>query len=230
MNHIVTIKCMGLSAKFLINDPEEYIQKTIYETNNFYEYDMLMDIWGRLFPGDLFVDVGANIGNHTVFVSKIAKANVVAFEPFLENFQHLLENVKINCLQSKVLPHNLALSSGSWNGDIRQIDSKNKGKVTVVRNKNGATIVRSLDSVLSGERVKIIKIDVEGSELSVIRGSSSIIKESRPFLYVECETPMKFNSVCKHLSCMDYLPIRRFNYTPTYLFAHHDGAKFFNFL
>src|SRR5690606_30707863 len=67
----------GHEVKFEIANPKDFIQKTILNNKKFYEDAMLMDAASVISPGDLCIDVGANIGNHTVFLAKICQAQVI---------------------------------------------------------------------------------------------------------------------------------------------------------
>src|SRR5207253_10176338 len=68
-------------------------------------------------PGDVFIDVGANIGVYSLLASTIPDVEIVAFEPATLAYQRLLENVRINGLH-QVSAHNLAISSADRNGYV----------------------------------------------------------------------------------------------------------------
>ena len=65
----------------LPNAAEDHIQKLLMQTGRPYELGMLQDMHARLAPGDLVLDIGANVGNHTLYLACVAGARVIAFEP-----------------------------------------------------------------------------------------------------------------------------------------------------
>jgi hypothetical protein len=75
-----------------------------------------------------------------------------------------------------------------------------------------------LDDVLANEpEIDVIKIDVEGWELEVLRGAGSLIRHHRPLLYVEI-TEARFAETRELLDRYGYVGWKRFNATPTFLF------------
>ena len=79
---IVTLNEQEVSYRIVLPNREtDYIQKGIVESQHPYELEMLEDMASRLQPGDRVLDVGANIGNHTMYLAAVAGAQVTAFEP-----------------------------------------------------------------------------------------------------------------------------------------------------
>lgn len=75
----------------------------------FYELGMLEFI-NSLNPKNLVIDVGANIGNHSIFLAKFTDCSEVhSFEPVLQIFSVLNKNIKSNRLQNKIKAHNVAV-------------------------------------------------------------------------------------------------------------------------
>jgi len=152
----------------------------------------------------VFVDIGANIGKYTVMVGKRLGSNgkVIAIEPEPENFQALLKNVEANRLQN-VVPLNIACCSA--NGEARlYLHRYAPGLHTMAANHKRQlcreVIVpgRTLDSILNEfaiEKVKLIKIDVEGAELEVLKGAIELLRHSqelRIIIEVWHEESLKF--------------------------------------
>jgi FkbM family methyltransferase len=123
--------------------------------------------------GDLFVDVGANIGSYTVLASAVAGADVVAVEPDPGSFASLQSNVELNGIQAKVKCVKAALgaNSGSIKFSVGQ-DTMNR----VLRTDEGIPYqvvpVQTLDSLLAGRSPIALKLDVEGFESEVLRGAA----------------------------------------------------------
>lgn len=140
-------------------------------------------------PGSLVVEVGANIGAHTVELSKLAGANgaVFAFEPQRIVFQTLCGNLALNQC-ANVYAQQAAL--GAENGTlfvppVDPMSTANFGGVSMVGITQGEAVpVFTLDS-LALPSCHILKVDVEGMEVEVLRGADRTIREHRPFLYLE---------------------------------------------
>jgi FkbM family methyltransferase len=137
--------------------------------------------------GDLFLDIGANVGTYTILASGICRATTWAFEPDPETAKHLRRNVALNGLDTVVEVHECAV--GSFDGEVPfslGLDTMNKvarpgdDNVRVVRQKQ-------LDLVVGEARPAMLKIDVEGYEENVLRGATNTLQN--PLLQViEVET------------------------------------------
>jgi FkbM family methyltransferase len=140
-------------------------------------------------PGDVVIDAGANIGNHTVFYGqKVAPGGVVySLEPQRITFEFLCANLVLNNLIN-VVP--MQVGAGEEEGQVHLPIAnpnvvQNFGGLSMEGHTNGEMVkVIPLDS-LNLTRCKLIKIDVEGMELKVIKGAEKTIRTCRPFLFVE---------------------------------------------
>jgi len=159
-------------------------------------------------PGDVVIDVGANIGGFTVPLAERVgpSGRVHAFEPFRKLFQHLTANVALNGL-SNVWTHNFALGPQakeisihapdltSWNfpSAIRvdeQFDRQTAAEQANLRYEveEEKISIRPLDTFdLGPGRVSLIKIDVEFMELQVVLGARATIRQHQPVIWVENE-------------------------------------------
>jgi FkbM family methyltransferase len=157
--------------------------------------DCELNLIEKLFKGRLdkkaILDIGANIGNHTLAFSKISK-KVYAFEPNIFVFELLkintnkLKNVEIfNFGASDRNQSTLAkIPKLNWGGGSLDLDEKNSqpNKFIEVSFK-----LKFLDSVKIFSEVSIgmVKIDVEGHELQAFRGMKSILKKNKPVILFE---------------------------------------------
>lgn len=133
-----------------------------------------------LSDGDLFIDVGANIGSYTVLAAAGCSCKAISIEPSKGTFSVLQRNIKVNNLEHLVETHCLALSNTS--GSIRftvSCDTTNhvvpEGDSDAADSGYETVPVTTLDDLL-GERYssscKVIKLDVEGYELNVLKGAT----------------------------------------------------------
>jgi len=149
-----------------------------------------LELLGQLLQaGDVVVDVGANIGNHTVFYAKkVSPGGVVyALEPQRITFEFLCANLVLNGL-TNVIPMQVGAGEAGGQLTVPMADPnimQNFGAVNIEGNSSGDLVnVIPLDA-LELKRCNLIKIDVEGMELKVLLGAEKTIQACRPFLFVE---------------------------------------------
>jgi FkbM family methyltransferase len=141
-------------------------------------------------PDSTVLDIGANIGLHSVFFSHVASVGrVLSFEPDLETFDMLRDNVSG---LGNVTPLNLAMSD---EGGVREFFHGRDGayssladtKRTPIEKRTSVPCMRVDDFVaaLRLDRVDFVKIDVEGFEHHVLRGMSRTISSFRPVIFCE---------------------------------------------
>jgi len=140
------------------------------------------------------LDAGANIGLYTLIAAARigSSGRVHAFEPAPENFLKLQENIQRNRL-TNVVANRIALSDKAESTDLYLAPAGNCGKHSLrpIHGYVGKTVVKgiSLDEYLkqSGvETVDLVKIDVEGAELMVLRGSNQMLSSgSEPIIFCE---------------------------------------------
>jgi FkbM family methyltransferase len=139
-------------------------------------------------PGDVAIDVGANIGALTIPMANLVGPNglVYAFEASAANVQLLSRNVNQNQCDDLVLIFPVAASDGVG---ILKVDKQSALHAYSRKDINeGEFDVASvtIDS-LELPRCKLIKIDVDGHELQVLNGAVETIKRCRPVIYIENE-------------------------------------------
>lgn len=161
------------------------LEETIYYTGT-YEPGTLAIFKKVLSKGDIFVDVGANIGSTVIPAAKAVgkKGSVIAFEANSHIAKILKKNIKLNKLKN-IKINDIAL--GDKKGELRLYSntSSNRGESTLVKpsDYDGTSIkvrVDKIDNVLKHPRIKMIKIDVEGWELKVLKGAEKILKSNNP--------------------------------------------------
>lgn len=213
----------GRSVTFQFQDPTDYIAKKIIESKVFYELDVLEEI-SRLGVGDgLFVDAGANIGNHSLFFSIILDREVAAFEPAEEAFSQLIRNIRLNRAEGLVSCHRMALGAESGRGYMK-IVAGNLGASSFSHDADGGVELETLDSVLYERKqpIALIKIDVEGLEVDVLQGAVKILGRDMPLLIVEGQTSFAFGKISEFLAGQEYVPVSMRGVTPTYFFVHRS--------
>lgn len=140
-------------------------------------------------PGMTVVEVGANIGAHTVLLSQLvgASGTVFAYEPQRIPFQTLCANLALNQC-ANVVARQAAVGDAPGVARVPALapDQPNSFGSLTLRNSTAGEAVQSL--TIDGENLTachIMKIDVEGMEPDVLAGASRTIERHKPLLYLE---------------------------------------------
>lgn len=140
-----------------------------------------------LLPGELMLDIGANVGTYTILAAKLRKAQVISFEPDPATAARLDRNIAANDLTDRVEVRRHAL--GAHAGEIgftTGLDAMNR--VTDNPAETGQQVqLERLDTALAGQQPTMIKIDVEGYEDAVFAGAGTTLS-APSLLSVEAET------------------------------------------
>ena len=145
---------------------------------------------------ETFVDVGANIGSYSLNIAKEYRekgVEVVAIEAHPENFKALDRNIKCNGFTNvKIINKAVSDHEGVVNLYERSFDGIRAGSEvyslfdTFMRNlPNGKTLqveCDTLDNILAGSKVDVMKIDVEGAEVLALKGATNVLKDLRKII------------------------------------------------
>lgn len=137
----------------------------------------------RIKAGMVIVDAGAHIGTFTILLSKIVgeKGKVIAIEPERNSFLQLTKNLEINRIKN-VIPINIGLSD--FNGYKDFFVDKESACSSFISNPDQQIVdktnvkVKSLDSLLQEiniDKIDFLKIDTEGAELEILKGSQQTL-------------------------------------------------------
>lgn len=217
-----TVRFRHLGSEIVMNthDRPDHLFNYFSEHGDFYELDLLQEVRSLYRRGSHIIDVGANIGNHTVYFARMLAAKVLAFEPFEQSREILLANVAANGCADLVRIEPSALGDSPGRARAHSPNAANLGMVSVTADDAGElTIGRLDDYVTLGMDVSILKIDVEGGELPVLRGAARTLAICRPHVFAEAFEPTQFEAIRAHLGMFGYRAVGRFCYTPTYLFS-----------
>ena len=174
-----------------------------WQKGNFYEPGLLKTIYELGLRGT-YVDIGMNVGNHSLYFAKVCNSDrVLAFEPFVEHIRRAEMLLELNDVREKVNIFNVALASQPGEIDLS------------IRTFSTRAITVRLDDVAPRD-VSVVKIDVEGAELDVIRGATDVILTCKPYLFVELWDE-QFDEGVDTITSLGYKLGRRFK-TPTYEF------------
>ncbi|WP_160317926.1 MULTISPECIES: FkbM family methyltransferase [unclassified Arthrobacter] len=195
----------------------DHIGKHLLSTGSFYESELLKALRRLVGAEDVVVDVGANIGNHTVYFAGVLRCKVIAVEPIPIIADILRRNVANNGLLNSVAVHQLALGASEGRAEIEMFDAANYGGTTLRVGENGDIQVTQLDTLIS-ETVDLIKIDAEGMDYQVLLGAREIIENDMPAIVIEAMTDQALNEIDDFLAPLGYSIVGQYNATPTYVF------------
>jgi len=133
-----------------------------------------MVVWREvLHPGDLFIDVGANIGSYAILAAE-SGAEVIALEPAPDTYALLLENIALNGYPVRAILAAAGAQAGvarftSGQDSVNRFDSQGSASTNVV----------TIDSLIGDRVVTGMKVDVEGFEIEVLQGCERALSEHR---------------------------------------------------
>lgn len=181
----------GEAVRLALPDaPGDYIQRTILRKRNFYEARLLAEVagMGLVGPRSLVCDVGANIGNHSVHFGRILRARrVLSFEPQPHCHAVLRRNLDLNGLDPGDV-RRVMLGARAGTGALVGYVDHNMGGAAFAPAEGGAVPMTTLDAEVAGEdlaTLDLVKIDVEGMQMEVLRGMTDILARRRPPIWVE---------------------------------------------
>ncbi len=204
----------GRMVRFFVTNRRDAIMK-FHAEGSFYEVEELEMIRRHYTGKGTFVDIGANIGNHALYVSLFLNASkIIVFEPNPSAISILNQNLRLNdCKNVQTGFLGLALSGRARRLKGTTPDPDNLGHTVFYDDAAGEVRAIQGDAVLSDEPVEFIKIDVEGMELEILSGLQETIKRCRPAIFVEVwdNVLRPFQSWCESAA---YQLIERFRRYP----------------
>ena len=194
-------------GKMLYNVHDAYVGRSI---EMYGEYSQLeTTVFEQLArPGSVVIDVGANIGVHTLFFAKSVGPTgiVLAFEPQRIVFQTLCANMALNSItNAHCYRVGLADQAGSLRTPPVNYAADNNFAGLPLGDFEGGEVVEvnRLDH-FSLPACQLIKIDAVGMELQVLQGASGLIDKFKPVLYVANERPQNSDALVRHIDSLGY--------------------------
>ena len=199
--HLVRTLPIDVGRGVLINaDPTDSLGRELLIRGT-WEEDTWEVITSHLPPGATFVDVGAHIGYYSTKAGNLVgpAGRVVAIEPNPESIQRLRANLALNALTDRVIVCPFAVFekrstlqlylSNRFHSTMASLSRANADATPEGSDRGFVNVpALPLDDILESldlSRVDVIKIDVEGAELSALRGTTKTLARYRPVLVVE---------------------------------------------
>jgi FkbM family methyltransferase len=193
-------------GQMLVNRHDRYVGKSLLEYGEFSKGEA--DLFAELVkPGQIVVEVGANIGAHTIHLAQLVgpQGVVIAYEPQRIPFQTLCANVQLNSL-ANVDAHRAAAGAESGEIIVPELDpfeENNFGGLNILGHRDGSSVpLVSLDATIA--HCDFLKLDCEGMEDHGLDGARKLIRRSKPILYVENDRPRKREALIALIESLGY--------------------------
>lgn len=189
------ISVEGVSFKIILDPVKNSGVDEDITKNGFWEKELSVQFKKYINDDSIFLDIGANIGYHSLFVAAIIKGpgKVYSFEPLPHLCKQLQDSVRLNGFSNiEICNFGLAEKEGEHTINIRDentggsslLDLHNLEKFKV-KDTEKITLKR-LDSFLrSDTKVDVVKIDVEGYEFEVLKGGINVLTKDHPVIFME---------------------------------------------
>lgn len=166
-----------------------------------YESEQVKIFESEIKNGDIFFDIGANVGFYSLLAAEFIGpfGKVFSFEPLPENFNYLKKHIEINGYKN-IFPFLAAISDKSGFAFFGGIINRSQGKLT----ESGEFKVEaiSIDDWINLKKLpnpNVFKIDVEGAEFLVLKGMEKTLKNVHPKIFLST------HSLEIHKKCCDFL-------------------------
>lgn len=185
---LIHTRVLDEPVTFCVNMKNDPVQRN-HRRGQFYEMSELTRL-RTIFPeGGVFADIGANVGNHTLFAAKYLKAaKVIPFEPNPKAFELLIQNVLVNGMGDVVdlTKIGVGVSDAHSGGFAMQDRERNLGGAKMLEGAGDLEVFPGHE-LLADVTPDFIKIDVEGMEMKVLCGLEPVLARCRPILMVEVD-------------------------------------------
>ena len=192
----ILIKPQNINLLIEIRDP---IEREIFFNLSYEEKQIATLVeFSKKNEQDYFLDIGSNCGYYALFIAKtFPNTHVIAFEPIKKTYDKLIKNIHLNNLNNQIQTFNFGLSDTNNVVQMRTLIKKGfaqSGGFTVHdKNRELKTneILLKADLKIGDEAIKyinkklLIKIDVEGHEINVLKGLSRLINNNKIYMQIE---------------------------------------------
>lgn len=183
---VVPLSYFGHDFYIVIDPKNGFLDAQIYVYKK-YETHILKEIMNHIHKGDTVIDIGANIGHHSLFMSRLVGENgkVIAFEPITYIREQFEKSILLNHIKNITIePVALGERESTEKIHFSEGSVASSSIVNDVGGDKGETIrVVTLDSLSLSPT--FIKLDVEGYEFFALRGGEQTISKNHPVILME---------------------------------------------
>ena len=214
----------GKSVRFFVGSEHDEIQR-YHAAGSFYKLDELSIISSHLPVESVFVDIGAHVGNHVLYLSLFGTCSrIIPFEANPHACAILKSNIALNNVTNVDLSFlGIGLSDSDGRLVTKASGEFNLSGTSFVNSRNGSYRCIPGDAVLMNIPVSFMKIDLEGMEIFAISGLHKTISRWKPFIFIELidsnfeqlDSQMREFGYCMVEQFSRYAGITNFLYVPT---------------
>jgi FkbM family methyltransferase len=173
---------------FVYSLDTDYVSRMIKYNKNFYEHELLSFLRNNFNNQKNIIDIGANIGNHSLFFAKYMNCDkIFSFEPFAKNIELFRKN--LSNYNDKCILYENALSDKNGKMALYNTEQNNFGGFSLHKLSVSFEVLTEIDVVKLDDfnftDITLIKIDVENHENEVLRGSTQTILKNKPIIILE---------------------------------------------
>jgi len=175
-------------------DISDYMDHVVYYHANTEPRSVL---YGMVKVGDTVLDIGANLGETSLNFAKLvgSSGSIFSFEPVNDTFSKLEKNLSLNkTLSTRIKAYKIALSDKADTLFYGNSFNRNTSAIGMGKSREDGSINSTesitLDEFVDKEHIKqinMIKIDVEGFEMFVLRGGIETIRKYKPSMFIELD-------------------------------------------
>ena len=153
-------------------------------------------LYSLINENDNIIDVGTNIGSTILQFTNLSgeESRIIGFEPDPVNFKNCQKNISLNKFKNiQVFSEGLGNEKGSFQLIVDEPSNRGMNRVSIENQpgKSSAMInIETLDSIINREkinRINIVKIDVEGFEMNVLKGAVKLVESQSPIFFIEID-------------------------------------------
>jgi FkbM family methyltransferase len=165
--------------------PSDTVGRNLY-LHGAFEWATTLALRSLVAPGDVFIDAGAHIGTYSLLAARLAgpSGRVLAFEPDDRNRALLERNVVENRVSTVTVSEYALWSENAELVLAASPDADNSGMPSLMRDGDGPRVLcRTLDDTSAA--CDVLKVDVEGAEVELLRGARRLLGEQQPSIVIE---------------------------------------------
>ncbi len=164
-------------SRFLVRAGETGLTGNVY--TGLHEFNEMAFLLHVLREDDVFVDVGANVGSYSILACSVVGARAYAFEPIPQTHSRLVDNLRLNRIEDRVICPNIGIGAKAGSFVFTADgDTVNHVLADGESNRNSVKVaMATLDSILAQQSPALIKIDVEGFEMPVLKGAEATLSK-----------------------------------------------------
>lgn len=226
---IVRTQLYGEPVFFTVSARRDVIQQKFHGVGTFYEMEELEIIHRAFKPGGFFVDIGSNVGNHALYVAKfLHPSEIVVVEPNPVAYKVLLSNIYLNRIEHLFDLNWIGSGISETEGDAFGMEFRmaNVGGGRMVKGEGDIPAVPA-DRVIGDRTPGMIKIDVEGMEMQVLRSLKKTIARCAPRIFIEVddENHEDFTAWVADNGYQSVERYKRYKRNENYLLVHREDTS-----